>query len=93
MSASGVDLDAIIVGPVHPPTEEQALATAERVILHAKSLADAELLMEILGLDGTPVDLCGNCGQPDGLPAHKATCGPATAERIMRLANSIGATA
>lgn len=95
MSASGVDLDAIIVGPVTAPTEEQALATAERVILHATSLADAETLMEMLGLDVPPALMtCPRCAYIMGAIGHLRQCEPATLdERIEALADSIGAPA
>lgn len=92
MSASGVDLDAIITGPVQPPTGEEAVRTAERVIWHARSLADAEMLMEMLGLDVPPALMtCPRCGHAMGSVGHLRKCEPvALGERIMRIADSVG---
>lgn len=75
--------------------DETAVSAATCVIKHAVSIPDALMLLEMTGLDAPPMLLrCGACGNPPAYTAHALRCEPEkTAERIRRLADSIGAPA
>ena len=69
--------------------ENQVLA-AMCVIRHARDIDDAAELHAMLGLTPEPPGRCPDCGNPAALAGHDRTCGPASAERIMRITGSIG---
>jgi hypothetical protein len=71
--------------------DETTVLAATCAIRHALSIPDALLLLEVIGIDAPPLLLrCGQCGNPPACADHKRTCAPRAAERVMRLADSIG---
>ena len=72
---------------------DEQVAAAENVIRHAVSLADAEMLMEMIGLDIPPARMtCPRCTRAMGTIAHLNRCEPQTLDnRLRALADAIGA--
>lgn len=92
MNPDELDLDAAGSVLIEPPTTDEAIAAAGVVIRHSRSGAEAETLMEMLGLN-VPLTRfsCPRCTYPLGSVGHTVTCEPqATAARVTALAARIG---
>ena len=68
--------------------ENQVLAAA-CVIRHSRSIADVNMLHEMLGLAPSPAGRCPDCAGFTAAPGHAKTCAADSAQRIMSIAGRV----